>query len=444
MDTTQIVLDTLALLPSDFNLSLEVKKAVNSALSTQFFQGGALLAILGGIVMNLKGIFRWIMERVNRNIRYSVYVNSNDTALYTAVKDWLHQNRPQSFRNVEAKIKFNDLEDDIDKKVALTLFQYNDVNIIWYNRRILMISKDRETLENSSSIYNRFLDSYTISGLFSKKAITKFLKECIQISKENLKKEKLESGITIYYNSYGEWFSKKIMNIKSFDHIFFKQKNELINDLEMFKSNSAYYKKLGLNSKRGYLFSGPPGNGKSASCMAVGSYLDKNLYYLNLASISSDTNLTNLVSEIRDNSVIIFEDIDVLLTNTKQSRSANTKDSAGVSFSGLLNVMSGAFEPDNCIMILTTNHPERLDGALIRAGRVDKHIKITNPTVSVAIEFLHDFYSNENFILENEEEETMLDTHLLVPMSEIQDKCLQNINEPEKVWKWILTQKETK
>lgn len=39
---------------------------------------------------------------------------------------------------------------------------------------------------------------------------------------------------------------------------------------------------------------------------------------------------------------------------------------------GLLNVLDGVVDTPNRILVMTTNHPEKLDPALIRPGRIDK------------------------------------------------------------------------
>lgn len=41
---------------------------------------------------------------------------------------------------------------------------------------------------------------------------------------------------------------------------------------------------------------------------------------------------------------------------------------------GLLNVLDGVVDTPGRIVIMTTNHPETLDAALIRPGRIDKKI----------------------------------------------------------------------
>lgn len=41
---------------------------------------------------------------------------------------------------------------------------------------------------------------------------------------------------------------------------------------------------------------------------------------------------------------------------------------------GLLNVLDGVVDTPNRIVIMTTNHPDKLDPALIRPGRINKKI----------------------------------------------------------------------
>lgn len=45
-----------------------------------------------------------------------------------------------------------------------------------------------------------------------------------------------------------------------------------------------------------------------------------------------------------------------------------------LNLSGILNVLDGVVETPGRIVIMTTNHPELLDPALIRPGRIDRHI----------------------------------------------------------------------
>merc|ERR1719324_2036056 len=56
----------------------------------------------------------------------------------------------------------------------------------------------------------------------------------------------------------------------------------------------------------------------------------------------------------------------------KGSSSDDKKDK--LNLSGLLNVLDGVVDTPERILIMTTNHPEQLDPALIRPGRIDKKL----------------------------------------------------------------------
>ncbi|KAJ1618158.1 hypothetical protein T492DRAFT_569693, partial [Pavlovales sp. CCMP2436] len=43
-----------------------------------------------------------------------------------------------------------------------------------------------------------------------------------------------------------------------------------------------------------------------------------------------------------------------------------------LNITGVLNVLDGVVDTPNRILVMTTNHPEKLDPALIRPGRIDK------------------------------------------------------------------------
>jgi len=51
----------------------------------------------------------------------------------------------------------------------------------------------------------------------------------------------------------------------------------------------------------------------------------------------------------------------------------------GISLSGLLNAVDGVASAEGVVLIMSTNHPEKLDDALIRDGRVDLKIEFTLP-----------------------------------------------------------------
>lgn len=67
---------------------------------------------------------------------------------------------------------------------------------------------------------------------------------------------------------------------------------------------------------------------------------------------------------------------------------------SGVTFSGFLNALDGVASGEERIVFMTTNHPERLDPALIRPGRVDLAMLIDDATPSQARRLFTRFYAD--------------------------------------------------
>jgi hypothetical protein len=184
------------------------------------------------------------------------------------------------------------------------------------------------------------------------------------------------------------------------------KKKEITDDLDMFRNGKDYYARVGKAWKRGYLLYGPPGTGKSAMIAAMANYLDYDIYDIELTSVHSNTDLRKLFIETTSKSIIVIEDIDCSLDLTgarkkKKKAAAEADDkkdgaaaaaakagaaggdkkdtSSKVTLSGLLNFIDGLWSAcgGERIIVFTTNHVEKLDPALIRRGRMDKHIEMS-------------------------------------------------------------------
>jgi DNA polymerase III delta prime subunit len=176
------------------------------------------------------------------------------------------------------------------------------------------------------------------------------------------------------------------------------KKKEIVDDLDTFKNGKDYYARVGKAWKRGYLLYGPPGTGKSAMIAAMANHLDYDVYDIELTSVHSNTELRKLFIETTSKSIIVIEDIDCSLdltgARTKKKdpeddkprrgdgdgrKGAAADTSSKVTLSGLLNFIDGLWSAcgGERIIVFTTNHLEKLDPALIRRGRMDKHIEMS-------------------------------------------------------------------
>jgi len=187
------------------------------------------------------------------------------------------------------------------------------------------------------------------------------------------------------------WDSQPFKHPANFDTIALNCdiKQTVISTLDRFVTDAQYYHKTGRAHKMGIFLFGPPGTGKTTFIAAVANYLHYNIYDLDLTHVGGNQGLRQLLSQIPDRTVVVIEDIDSLgLPNRATGAPQHSAPSplmhpmhghrSEVTLGGLLNFADGI--RSSCasqhIFIFTTNHPELLDPALVRPGRMDLHIEL--------------------------------------------------------------------
>ena len=246
---------------------------------------------------------------------------------------------------------------------------------------------------------------------------TKFLKDVTGLYKANEASKKERGRWELDEN--GNWFYVlKLHGNRGLESVALDEEQEklLQRDLDTFLADHDFYARIGLPYRRGYLFHGKPGTGKTSLVNAIAAALSRDLYYLNLRGIKSDSQLQSAFSRVPENSVIVFEDIDAMSRVChRRDRKRNAlaallesgegifgggegetgpkpKSGAGLGFglsglsggpftlSALLNCLDGHVMEPGQVVIMTTNHSEVLDPALIRPGRVDLQLELAYVT----------------------------------------------------------------
>ncbi|KAH7532590.1 hypothetical protein FEM48_Zijuj04G0037500 [Ziziphus jujuba var. spinosa] len=172
-----------------------------------------------------------------------------------------------------------------------------------------------------------------------------------------------------------------------------RKEEEIINDLDKFIQGKEYYNRIGKTWKRGYLLYGPLGTGKSTMISTMANYLKYDIYDLELTAVKDNVDLRKLLIDTSNKSIIVIEDIDCSLDLTAQRKEKAKKEDkisskkeqeeekkkSMVTLSGLLNCIDGIWS--SCggerLVVFTTNYVDKLDPALIRRGRMDKHIEFS-------------------------------------------------------------------
>jgi chaperone BCS1 len=139
------------------------------------------------------------------------------------------------------------------------------------------------------------------------------------------------------------------------------------------------------------------------------------IYSLNLRSVKNDEDLMTMLGRISANSILLFEDFDSHFVGRE-----STDPESKVTFSGLLNAIDGVIPLDDVLIIITTNHIEKLDQALLRPGRIDVVKEIGYATSTEASEYVSMFYNAQYTVKLSKP----------ISMTNIQNACLANPQDP--------------
>jgi chaperone BCS1 len=150
----------------------------------------------------------------------------------------------------------------------------------------------------------------------------------------------------------------------------------VVEELQRFLQSGEKYARLGVPWRRGYLFDGPPGTGKSSLIFGLAGHFGLPLHILSLKDKGmTDTQLLKSVNSVPRRSILVLEDLETAVHGSDEI--AGSAAEGHVTVSGLLNALDGIASSDGRILVITANKPEKLPAALLRAGRVDRRISFS-------------------------------------------------------------------
>lgn len=217
---------------------------------------------------------------------------------------------------------------------------------------------------------------------FSKSVVKEFSQE---LASKVTQMGAVRQFVPIHINSGSHWNRAGKLPLRSISTVFTTEGvgRDLLDSIKKFEESKERHHELGLPHHMGILLFGVPGCGKSSLIHSLASETGRSIHYLNLGSLESDKELTDLVANGRDwsNTLLVLEDFDasgitVKREPTTTAKGKKEKEKSPVTLSALLNVLDGIISPDGLITIATTNHPERLDEALLRSGRFDHTVEL--------------------------------------------------------------------
>jgi ATPase family associated with various cellular activities (AAA) len=225
----------------------------------------------------------------------------------------------------------------------------------------------------------------------------------------------------------------KFHTTRTFDNVFFEQKNDVKNRVDFFLTRGDWYEKKGIPYTLGFMFHGDPGCGKTSSIKAIANISHRHILNIQLSQIKSKEQLRHLFfnDEVHvydgmktekfiipvHERLYVIEDIDAMgdaiLRREWQKPKAPEKpkadetgdiwmkshkeeeDSEPLDLSFLLNLLDGTLESSGRILAISSNHPERIDRALIRPGRIDMIVHFKKCNTEILKQMVDSFYDQQ-------------------------------------------------
>ncbi len=174
---------------------------------------------------------------------------------------------------------------------------------------------------------------------------------------------------------------------------------DLPKELRTWLQRENWYASRQIPWRRGWLFYGRPGTGKTKFIRAVAAEADLPLFLVDLNGLNN-TDLDRMWQKVVGQApcIAVFEDIDTVFKG-RENRSVSSdrgdvySRTSHVTFDALLQCLDGINPSHGVLTVITTNHPEDIDSALAefdpttnkvrcRPGRIDRAVYFGNLTAA--------------------------------------------------------------
>ncbi|MCM2441065.1 AAA family ATPase [Agrobacterium vitis] len=137
---------------------------------------------------------------------------------------------------------------------------------------------------------------------------------------------------------------------------------------------------------RGVLLSGPPGTGKTIFAKALAASCNATLFATSYARWQAKGNLNDFLKAMHKSfrdaknsapSILFLDEIDAFGSRERTNSSNASYDMKAIT--GLLESLDGLEGREGVIVVAASNHPDNIDEAILRSGRLDRHVRIPLP-----------------------------------------------------------------
>lgn len=360
-----------------------IRAFIQEQLATnELFKGGLILGAGAALLTYFRRVPFLLWTLTLWTFTVEIDVPDSETA-FKWLDVWLanHKYSKKHARRLTIKTECVDANTSGPSKWNVTMAPAPGRHFIFEDGRLIILTRSREKLE-AANRRKPYAESFTLRVIGRNRRPALDL-----IHKARRLAAPLEHFIDLFESTgNGCWVNSGYKRPRHLKSVVLPgtTREDVLSDINDFLASEEWYRDRGVPYRRGYLFHGVPGSGKTSLILAIASELKWDVAVLNLRDMEDDQSLMSAMGGIRDRQIAVVEDVDCVF----EDRESLTN----VSLSGLLNAIDGIASHEGHILILTTNHRDRLDSALIRPGRVDMEVEFRSATPEQAAALFKRFY----------------------------------------------------
>ncbi|QJX72809.1 AAA-ATPase [Faustovirus] len=240
------------------------------------------------------------------------------TAIYKTVKNYLLLEYADKF---DLTCGYNYLMDDEGDDTERQNMEESDIPSGIYYIVHKGATIDLEVTSNSTKggdSYNTFKLSHK-----DKEVLLGFIKDARMSEKERVKpivaKERHWLDV---FNWNCQWISMQIRITKKRNNLFLEPRLDeaLFGDIDKFLESEEQYLERGLVWKRGYLFYGTPGCGKTSTSLAIAAYTGRSIFRIKVNQILSSTEFDKACRRVDNGQIVVLEELDTIAMSRSQRK----------------------------------------------------------------------------------------------------------------------------
>ncbi len=358
-----------------------------------------LAAVTGSLLARIKSLSSGASQLISHYLTCTITTTTDD-ALYPVIINWtkrissLSQYRKINIKSVTSTRMLNAIEDRYEISPGVGSY------FCWWKYRLLWITQNR-IQSRVASDKDSFINTLTITVIGRNVTVLKRMVEDAIVLDDQTKRR---FAVFMIISTHSPWANVVSHHTRLLSSLTYKPGliENVVDDYMWFENSRQWYIDHGISYHRGYLFSGPPGTGKTSLIISLAAQLKLKVYVIHLSSIGSEKELERMIYIVPEHSIILLEDIDAIQKSRKTTLEIQDAGDLGYNFnvplSSLLNCLDGITTQEGRVFMMTTNYPDRLDPALLRPGRVDRHFVLDNLCSSDQLRMANKFYKQDTFV----------------------------------------------